>query len=250
MPVARVAPEDALALVRNRGPRGVVVTGGTGALGRALVRVLLQQGARVAVPFRGEAEWRALQEEAGAGAALFGAPADLADPKGAQEFVDDAASRLGTLDGLALAAGGWAGGSSFDAAPPDEWPSMLRANLDTVAHACRAALPHLRQQGGSVVAVGSRGAETGGAGMAAYAVSKVAVHALVRVLALENAGSGVRFNAVLPGTIDTPANRRAMPGADRSTWTSPGAIARVMAFLLSPASAPTTGALVPVDGPA
>jgi NAD(P)-dependent dehydrogenase (short-subunit alcohol dehydrogenase family) len=127
---------------------------------------------------------------------------------------------------------------------------MVGTNLGTVAHVCRAALPHLRKQGGSVVAVGSRAAETGGAGMAAYAVSKVAVHALVRVLAFENQGLGVRFNAVLPGTIDTPANRRAMPDADRSKWTSPEAIARVIAFLLSPESAPTTGALVPVDGPA
>jgi NAD(P)-dependent dehydrogenase (short-subunit alcohol dehydrogenase family) len=227
-----------------------VVTGGTGALGRALVHVLLERGARVAVPFRGEAEWRALREETGAGAALFGAAVDLANPAGAREFLDEAASRLGTLDGLALIAGGWAGGSSFDAAPPDEWQAMFRTNLDTVAHACRAALPHLRKHGGSAVAVGSRAAETGGAGMAAYAVSKVAVHALVRVLALENAGMGVRFNAVLPGTIDTPANRLAMPDADRSTWTSPDAIARVMAFLLSPDSAPTTGALVPVDAPA
>jgi NAD(P)-dependent dehydrogenase (short-subunit alcohol dehydrogenase family) len=101
-----------------------------------------------------------------------------------------------------------------------------------------------------VVAVGSRAAETGGTGMAAYAVAKVAVHALVRVLALEYAGEAVRFNAVLPGTIDTPANRRAMPKADRSSWTSPEAVARVIAFLLSPESAPTTGALVPVDAPA
>jgi NAD(P)-dependent dehydrogenase (short-subunit alcohol dehydrogenase family) len=228
----------------------VVVTGGTGALGRVLVRMLLDGGASVAVPYRGEAEWRALQQEAGAGGALFGAAADLADPAGARAFMDEAASRLGTIDGLALAAGGWAGGASFESAPAEEWPSMLRTNLDTVAHACRAALPHLRRQGGSVVAVGSRAAESGGAGMAAYAVSKIAVHALVRVLALENAANGVRFNAVLPGTIDTPANRRAMPDADRSRWTSPQAIARVMAFLLSPASAPTTGALVPVDAPA
>jgi NAD(P)-dependent dehydrogenase (short-subunit alcohol dehydrogenase family) len=127
---------------------------------------------------------------------------------------------------------------------------MLRTNLDTAAHVCRAALPHLRRQGGRIVAVGSRAAETGGAGMAAYAVSKVAVHALVRVLALENAAEGVRVNAVLPGTIDTEANRRAMPGADRSKWTSPEAVAGVIAFLLSDDSAPTTGALVPVDAPA
>ena len=250
MPVKRVAPGGALDPVRQRAARGVVVTGGTGVLGRALVRLLLDRGARVAVPFRSAAEWRSLQEEAGAGAPLFGAVADLSDPLAARAFLDEAAARLGVLDGLALTAGGWAGGSRFDEAPPDQWPSMLRTNLETVANACRAALPHLRMQGGSVVAVGSRAAEAGGASMAAYAVSKVAVHALVRVLALENAPSRVRFNAVLPGTIDTPANRRAMPAVDPSTWTSPRAIAGVMAFLLSPDSAPTTGALVPVDAPA
>ena len=124
-------------------------------------------------------------------------------------------------------------------------------DFDTFWSAARAVLPQLLATGGgSVVSVGARIAFEGGAGAAAYAVSKVAVHALVRVLALENAATGVRFNAVLPGTIDTPANRRAMPDADRSRWTSPEAIARVMAFLLSPVSAPTTGALVPVDAPA
>jgi len=231
------------------GPRGAIVTGGTGALGRALVRLLLARGTRVAVPWRNPEEWRSLQREAGA-LPLVGIEASLADAAGAEAFVARAASELGRLDAVALVAGGWAGGASFEAAPPDEWDRMLRTNLDTVAHVCRAALPHLRGQGGSVVAVGSRAAETGGAGMAAYAVSKLAVHALVRVLALENAGHGVRFNAVLPGTIDTAANRRAMPDADRSKWTSPEAIAGVMAFLLSSESAPTTGALVPVDGQA
>ncbi len=231
-------------------PQGVIVTGGTGALGRALVQQLLARGARVAVPYRDPAEWQGLLGSAGEGAALFGARADLASPAGARSFVDEAARQLRVLDGLALVAGGWAGGTRFDEAPEDLWERMLRTNLDTVAHVCRVALPHLRKQGGSVVAVGSRAAETGGAGMAAYAVSKVAVHALVKVLALENADRAVRFNAVLPGTIDTPANRRAMPGADRRTWTSPEAIARVVVFLLSADSAPTTGALVPVDAPA
>ena len=231
------------------GPRGAIVTGGTGTLGRALVRRLLAQGTRVAVPWRNADEWRSLQQEAGE-APLLGIEASLADAAGADAFVAEAAGQLGVLDAVALVAGGWAGGASFEEAPADEWDRMLRTNLDTVAHVCRAALPHLRAQGGSVVAVGSRAAETGGAGMVAYAVSKVAVHALVRVLALENTTYGVRFNAVLPGTIDTPANRRAMPDADRSKWTSPEAIAGVMAFLLSSESAPTTGALVPVDAPA
>ena len=82
--------------------------------------------------------------------------------------------------------------------------------------------------------------------MVGYAVAKSALHALVRVLALENRERGVRFNAVLPGTIDTPANRAAMPDADRSAWTAPEEIARTIAFLLSPESRPVTGALLPV----
>jgi NAD(P)-dependent dehydrogenase (short-subunit alcohol dehydrogenase family) len=231
-------------------PRGVIVTGGTGALGRVVVKRLLEQGARVAVPWRDAGEWQGLLAAAGEGAPLFGARADLTSPAGASSFVDEAARQLGVVDGAALVAGGWSGGSRFDEAPEDEWERMLRTNLDTSAHVCRAALPHLRRQGGSVVAVGSLAAETGGAGMAAYAVSKVALHALVRILALENAGHGVRFNAVLPGTIDTPANRRAMPGADPARWTSPEAVARVVVFLLSGEAAATSGALVPVDAPA
>lgn len=231
------------------GPRGALVTGGTGALGRAVVRRLLATGARVAVSYRRADEWRSLEAEASAPASLFGIEADLAEPTGAAALVDAAVQRLGLLDGVALIAGGWAGGKPFDEAPADEWSRMLRGNLDSAAHVCRAALPHLRRQGGSIVAVGSRAAEAAGSGMAAYAVSKVALHALVRVLALENRGRGVRVNAVLPGTIDTPANRAAMPGADTSTWTTPERIADVVAFLLSSESQATTGALIPVDAP-
>ncbi len=231
-------------------PRGVIVTGGTGALGRTLVLHLLALGSRVAVPYRDAGRWRALEQEADAGPRLVGFEAALGSADDARSFLDVALPALGTLDGLALVAGGWAGGAPFDEAPADEWPRMLGQNLETVAHVCRAALPQLRAKGGSIVAVGSRAAEAGGAGMAAYAVSKLAVHALVRVLALENRDRGVRVNAVLPGTIDTPANRRAMPEADRSSWTPPEAIARTIAFLLSPDSAPVTGALIPVEGPA
>ena len=110
-------------------------------------------------------------------------------------------------------------------------------------------LPHLLKQGGSVVTVASQRALDGGDGAAAYAVSKVAVVALTRALAIENRERGVRFNAVAPGTIDTPDNRAAMPNADQTRWTAPSAIAEVIAFLLSPASAPTTGAVIPVDLP-
>jgi len=225
----------------------VIVSGGTGALGRALVELLVEQKVAVAVPFRREEEWRALEQALSSPPTLFGVPADLTDAASTERFFEVAHGKLGGLDGLALVAGGWAGGARFEEAPEEEWDRMLRMNLLTVRHACRAALPRLPKPGGSVVAVGSRAAETGGAGMAAYAVSKVAVCALTRVLALENRESGVRFNCVLPGTIDTPANREAMPKADRSGWTTPAAIARVIAFLLSSDSEPVTGALVPVD---
>jgi len=227
----------------------VIVTGGTGALGRAVVRLLLDRGARVAVPYRRATEWSALAEEMHSDR-LLGHEADLADAASAGAFVKAATASLGTLDGLALVAGGWSGGARFEEAPADELARMLRLNLDTAANACRAALPHLLAGGGSVVAVGSHGAQSGGAGMAGYAVAKEALHALVRVLAAENQDRGVRFNAVLPGTIDTRANRAAMPGNDRQRWTSPEAIARTIAYLLSPRSAPVTGALLPVDGPA
>lgn len=229
------------------GPIRVIVTGGTGALGHAVVAALRGRGARVAVPYQspsGEEELRA------AGADVKGWRADLADPAAARAFVADAVAWLGGLDGLALLAGAFAGGQPFESAPEDEWDLMMRANLATVQATCRAALPHLLKQGGAVVTVGSRSAESGGSGMAAYAVSKVAVSALTRVLALENRERGVRFNCVLPGTIDTPKNRKAMPKADTSKWTSPDALARVIVFLLSSESAATTGALVPVDGPA
>jgi NAD(P)-dependent dehydrogenase (short-subunit alcohol dehydrogenase family) len=230
-------------------PRAAIVTGGTGALGRAVVKGLLGAGARVAVSYRRADDWRSLAAEAGAGAALFGFEAELSDPAAAAAFVGQAQQRLGLVDALALVAGGWAGGTSFDEAPVDEWSRMLRGNLDSAAFVCRAALPHLKKQGGSVVAVGSRAAESGGSGMAAYAVAKVGLHALVRVLAQENRALGVRVNAVLPGTIDTPANRNAMKSADTSAWTSTARIADVVLYLLSSESTAVTGALVPVDAP-
>jgi NAD(P)-dependent dehydrogenase (short-subunit alcohol dehydrogenase family) len=123
---------------------------------------------------------------------------------------------------------------------------MLRSNLATVYATCRAALPHLLKEGGSVVTVGSRLAEAAGGGAAAYTASKAAVLALTRALALENRDRGVRVNAISPSTIDTEANRQAMPKADRSRWTAPEDIAKVVAYLLSPASAAVTGAVVPV----
>lgn len=227
-----------------------VVTGATGALGRAVAGTLLAHGARVAVPFRSADRWREVERQLGGGDRVFSAAADVTDVESMRRFVDEAVWMLGRLDGLAAVAGAYAGGGPLERAPATEWASMMTANLDTTFAACRAVVPHLVGHGGSVVTVASRLALEGGAGSAAYAVSKAAVLALTRTLALENRERSVRFNAVVPGTIDTPDNRAAMPDADFARWTSPAAIAEVIAFLLSPSSAPTTGAVVPVDLPA
>jgi len=224
-----------------------VVTGGTGTLGRAVAGTLLAHGARVAVPFRSAERWKEVERHLGGGDRVWAAAADITDPSATQQFVDEAARRLGRLDGAAALAGAYAGSGRFEQAPDTEWPAMMAANLTPAFTVCRAALPHLLKQGGSVVTVASKLALDGGAGAAAYAVSKAAVVALTRALAAENRERGVRFNAVAPGIIDTAENRAAMPDGDFARWTSPAAIAEVIAFLLSPASAPTTGAVLPVD---
>lgn len=225
--------------------RGFIVSGATGALGSAIAHKLLRAGHRVAVPYRDEAAWKKLEPSAH-GSSLFGRRTHLVDYEDTRLFVEAAATWLGRLDGVAAVAGAFAGGASLHEAPLSEWGSMIDANLTTTYTLCRASLPQL-QRGSSVVTIGSRAAEAGGSGAAAYAVSKVAVAALTRVLALENRERGIRFNCVLPATIDTPANRGAMPKADRAKWTPPEAIADVVAFLLSPESSPITGASIPVD---
>jgi NAD(P)-dependent dehydrogenase (short-subunit alcohol dehydrogenase family) len=225
-----------------------VVTGATGVLGGAVVDALLAGGARVAAPHRSAGAPAELRGRAAADR-LFLAQADASAAVSMEGFLASAARSFGRVDGLAAIAGAYAGAGPLEAAPPDEWTQMLEANLQTAYAACRAALPHLLKTGGRIVTVASQSARNAGAGAAAYAVAKSGVMALTRVLALENQDRGVRVNCVLPGTIDTPDNRRAMPKADPARWTPPAAIAGLVAFLLSPASAPLTGALLPADGP-
>lgn len=225
-----------------------LVTGATGVLGSAVIDALLAEGARVAAPHRSAAAPAALRAKADADR-LFLGRADIGQPADAERFANEAAAALGRLDGLAAVAGAYAGGGTLEQAPLADWRAMLDANLETAFSACRAVLPHLLKTGGRIVTVSSRVAQDGGPGAAAYAVSKAGVIALTRALALENKDRGVRVNCVLPATIDTPENRAAMPKADHSKWTPPAAIAALIAFLLSPRSAPLTGGLLPADGP-
>jgi NAD(P)-dependent dehydrogenase (short-subunit alcohol dehydrogenase family) len=222
-----------------------VVTGGTGALGSAVVRLLLDRGHDVSVPFRERSRFDALKADMPQGERLFGEKAEMDQVDEAARLMAAVAQRAGRIDGVAALAGGYASSGGLEVAPPSEWNEMLSVNLATAYATCRAAVPHLVASRGAIVTCSSRAVTTGGAG-SGYVVSKAGVEALTRELALETRGRGVRVNAIAPGTIDTPANRRAMPKADTSTWTPPEEIAAVVAFLLSPESSPVTGAIVPV----
>lgn len=225
-----------------------IVSGGTGGLGRSVVRALLADGWRVAVPYRNPRAWDELRGLVDGSDALWGAPAELDALDGAQRFVEQALGWLAGLEGVAALAGGYSGSERLESAPASEWQGMLRANLQTTYATCRATLPHLLVGGGSVVTVSAKLAESAAPRAAAYGAAKAGVLSLTRSLAAENRGRGVRFNCIVPATIDTPANRQAMPEADRSRWTSPETIARVVLFLLSPEAAAVTGAAIPVAG--
>ncbi|HEY7769801.1 SDR family oxidoreductase [Longimicrobium sp.] len=226
--------------------RVALVTGGAGNLGLAVTAAFLDAGWRVAVPVHGGpgdglAELASRHE----GRVTWFA-ADLSAEDGAEQAVARTVDWAGRIDAAVHTMGGYAGGQSIPETPVEVWDRMMSMNLRSSFLLARAAIPRMGE-GGALVFVASRAAVSGRKGHAAYAVSKAALLTLTEAIAEENRG-GVRANAVLPGTIDTPANRAAMPGADYSRWTPPEEIARVVLFLASPESAPVSGAAVPVYG--
>src|SRR4051794_20475700 len=227
----------------------VLVTGAGGNLGAAVMVVLAAAGARIIAADRSE---DALQHSLSAlddPVRHLAVPGiDLADEAACDRLVAQAVDRYGRIDGLAATVGG------FAAAPLAETGTelllqMLRINTITTLAIMRAVLPPMRKAGnGSLVVVGAASARRASSGIAAYAASKSAVFRLVESFADELRPAGIRVNAVLPGTIDTPQNRVAMPDADAGTWVRPQEVAEVMAFLLSEAASGVTGALIPVTG--
>jgi NAD(P)-dependent dehydrogenase (short-subunit alcohol dehydrogenase family) len=227
--------------------RVVLVTGGSGGLGSAVTEAFLADGWRVAVPTHSSGGSDALTDLAARypdRLTWFGA--DLATESGAGEAVARTANWGGRLDAVVHTVGGYAGGAPLHETAVEEWDRMMSINLRSAFLVARAAMPRLAE-GGSLVFVSSRAAVKGRKGHAAYAVSKAALLTLTEAIAEEYKGR-VRANAVLPGTIDTPANRASMPGAKHETWTPPAEIARVIVFLASGASETVSGAAVPVYG--
>lgn len=219
----------------------IAITGAGGALGGAMVRQALRSGAQVAAIDRSDMTRHPLES-----AVLLGG-VDLTQPQDAQRAIATAAERLSGLDGLVNIAGAFkwekiAGGTS------EIWDQLYAVNLRTAVNASRAALPFLTHPGGRIVNVGAMAAARAGAGMGAYAASKAGVARLTEALAEELKDQGVTVNAVLPSTIDTPANRADMPTADFTRWVTPDALAGVIIFLLSDAASVITGASIPVAG--
>jgi NAD(P)-dependent dehydrogenase (short-subunit alcohol dehydrogenase family) len=219
----------------------VVVTGASGALGNVVAAVALARGARVA-----GIDHAASQTPATPDRIEFGG-VDLSDPAGAKKAIDAAAAHFGKLDALINIAGGFAF-ETIAEGDPKTWQRMYKLNVLTTLNASQSAIPHLAaSKAGRIVNVGAMGAMQAGAGMGAYAASKAGVHRLTEALAAEWKGR-ITVNAVLPSTIDTPANRASMPNADFKKWVTAEELAEVILFLASDAASAITGTLLPVSG--
>jgi NAD(P)-dependent dehydrogenase (short-subunit alcohol dehydrogenase family) len=229
----------------------VVITGGAGALGSALVHLLAKRGRKVAaVDMPRAVEALTVMEEALA-PNVKGYGGDVTTSESWGQLVTRIEGDLGPIDGAVLIAGGWAGGKPLHASDDATLSSMIASNVDTAYRSLRAMLPGMvARKSGSVVVIGSRTVERPwtSANASQYAASKAAVVAMAQAVAAEVLNDGVRINAVLPSTMDTPANRKAMPDVDPAIWVSTDSCARVIAFLLSDDSRDVSGAAVPVYG--
>ena len=214
----------------------VLITGGAGALGQTVVPAFVSTGASVIL-----GDLNPVQVPG-----VTALKADFTDEAQVRNLVDEVIRTSGRLDALINLVGGFAAGRVVETESA-LWQRMLTMNLTSAFLLSQAVLPSmLHRRHGRIVHVAARAALEPFAGAAAYIVSKAGLVGLIRTLALELEGSGVTVNAVLPSTIDTPANRKAMPAADRSKWAQPDSIAQTLTFLASDAATQISGALIPI----
>ncbi len=220
-----------------------LVTGATGGLGTHVTRMLLEAGATVAglAPQIRQSDFDH--------PSFIALPVQISSAESAKAAVDAAVARLGKLGIVAHLVGGFAGGQRVDETDDAAWQLMFDLNLNSAFYILRAAIPHMRRaKAGRIIAIGSRAAVDPGPTLAGYNASKAALVSLIRTVALENRDSGITANVILPGTMDTPANRASDPKADFSKWVQPGTVAGLIVWLAGDQAKDVTGAVIPAYG--
>ena len=220
-----------------------LITGAKGGLGTYVTETFLAAGANVA------GVSRSIQQTDFPHPRFFAVPAELSSLNAAQTVVKELAGRFPRIDILVHLVGGFAGGTSVAGTDDATFERMLDLNLRSAFHIFRAVIPVMRESGsGRIVAIGSRAAVEPQPSIGAYSASKSALVSLVRSVALENKDTGITANVILPGTMDTPANRAADPAADFAKWIDPQQVANLVLWLASGAAPQVTGAVIPVYG--
>ena len=221
----------------------VIVTGANGGLGNFVTEAFLAAGATVAGVSRSIAQAEFPK------ASFVAMPFELSSGVAAGGVANSIVERFHKIDVLVHLIGGFAGGKPVAETDDATLDRMLDLNLRSAFYMARAVLPIMRTAGaGRIVAIGSRAAVEPQPNIAAYSASKAALVSLVRTLAMENRDRGIAANVILPGTMDTPANRAADPKADFSRWVDPRQVANLALWLASDAAAQVTGAVIPVYG--
>ena len=227
--------------------RVVVVSGGTGALGQSVTLRFLSEGATVCIPFAVPAERDALTARVAAAdrSRVVLVETDVTDEASFERFVRGVLDGQGRVDALVNGVGGFAGGDLMSTSLA-EWQRVMNLNLTSAVIGCRAVLPAMAAAGsGRIVNIASRAVVPPAGGFIAYTVSKAAIITLTQALARE-VKRGITVNAVMPSTMDTPGNRKAMPDADRSDWVSTDAVADVIAYLASERAGMVSGTAITV----
>lgn len=228
----------------------VVITGASGNLGVATARAFLAANANLVLVDRSAEKLTALYADiADSPQHFLAAGVDMTSEAAVTAMAQAAVTRLGRINVLVNTVGGYKAGTPLHEAPLSDWDFLLNLNVRTTLLACRAVLPTMLAQGrGKIINIASRAALAGEANAAAYSVSKTAVVRLTESLAAEVKDKDINVNCLMPGMIDTPPNRSAMPEADFSQWVTPEALADVILFLASDAARAMHGAALPVFG--
>lgn len=228
----------------------VVITGGTGGLGTALVRRLISQDYRIAVTYLLPDEAQSFETEFEVDEKrVMLTRVDCTNAEAVNTYIKELAGRWGEIHALCGLVGGWAGGRDVEETDDVRFERMLDLNLRSSFYAVRAVIPHLKEAGwGRILLVGSRGAVDNPEAQGAFNIAKAGVAALGQSVATELDGTGVTANVLVPSVIDTPATRRSIPYADYVNWPTPDEIAAVAEFILGDGSGVINGALIPVYG--